>query len=198
MFLFSLKFHRLQRLLLNETMDVSSWNVGHVLKTAWKWSSWSLIWEQDGTNVSFTSDIHVLSSVISFIVLPTVPSPSSAVLLKVLTRWRKTCHSNVWRYLQVSLKRLCLHLNRRTCHGIGLLVHVYKLNCYVPARFTKTPWNNTLLFILEHYYGFQNFHCEQCLFVYFVFCFLSCLIFLFLGTHKSMIHAFMCKLSGLK
>ena len=66
MFLFSLKFRWLQHLLLNETMDISSWNVGHVLKTAWKWSSWSLIWEQDGTNVSFISHIHVrfLSSVI--------------------------------------------------------------------------------------------------------------------------------------
>ena len=46
MFLFSLKFRWLQRLLLNETMDISSWNVDHGLKTAWKWSSWSLIWEQ--------------------------------------------------------------------------------------------------------------------------------------------------------
>ena len=36
MFLFSLKFRSLQRLLLNETMDVSSSNVGHVLQTAWK------------------------------------------------------------------------------------------------------------------------------------------------------------------
>ena len=35
MFLFSLKFRWLQRLLLNETMDVSSWNVGHDLKTVW-------------------------------------------------------------------------------------------------------------------------------------------------------------------
>ena len=59
MFLFPLKFRWLQRLLLNETMDVSSWNVGHVLKTAWKWSSWSLIWEQDDTNVSLISHIHV-------------------------------------------------------------------------------------------------------------------------------------------
>ena len=59
MFLFSLKLLWLQRLLLNETMDVSSWNVGHVLKTAWKWSSWSLVWEQDGTNVSFISHIRV-------------------------------------------------------------------------------------------------------------------------------------------
>ena len=83
---FSLKFRWLQqRLLLNETMEASSWNVGHVLKTAWKWSSWSLIWEQDGTNVSFISHIQVrfLSCVISLIVLPTLPSPSSAVLLKV-------------------------------------------------------------------------------------------------------------------
>ena len=69
MFLFSLKFRWLQRLLLNETVDVSSWNVGHILKTAWKCSSWSLIWEQDGANVSFISHIHVrfLSSVISLI-----------------------------------------------------------------------------------------------------------------------------------
>ena len=60
MFLFSrLKNRRLQRLLLNETMDVSSWNVDHVLKTAWKWSSWSFIWEQDGTNVSFISHIRM-------------------------------------------------------------------------------------------------------------------------------------------
>ena len=81
----SLKFRWLQRLLLNETMDVSSWNVGHVLKTAWKWGSWSLIWEQDGTNVSFIPDIHVrfLSCVISVIVWPTLPSSSSAVLLKL-------------------------------------------------------------------------------------------------------------------
>ena len=89
MFLFSLKFGWLQRLLI-ETMDVSFWNVDHVLKTAWKLSSrncsistlfWSLIWEQDGTNVSFNSYIHVrfLSCVISVIVLPTFSSPSSAV-----------------------------------------------------------------------------------------------------------------------
>ena len=73
MFLFSLKLLWLQHLFLNETMDV--------LKTAWKWSSWSLIWEQDGTNVNFISHIHVrfLSSVSSLIVLPTLPSPSSAV-----------------------------------------------------------------------------------------------------------------------
>ena len=73
MFLFSLKFPWLQRL-LNETMDISSWNVDHVLKTAQKWSSWSLIWEQDGTNVSFISHIHVRfsSCVISLIVLPTL------------------------------------------------------------------------------------------------------------------------------
>ena len=94
MFLFSLKFPWLQRLLLSETMDVSSWNVSHVFKTAWKWSSWSLIWEQDGTNVSFISHIHVrfLSSVISLIVLPTLPSPSSAVLQSLLSFTKP--HSN--------------------------------------------------------------------------------------------------------
>ena len=83
MFLLSLENCWLRRLFQSETMDFSSWNVGHVLKTAWKWSSWSLIWEQDGTNVSFISHIHVrfLSCVISFIVLPTLPSPSSDVLL---------------------------------------------------------------------------------------------------------------------
>ena len=66
----SLKLRWPQRLPLNETKDVSSWNVGRVLKTAWKWSSWSLIWEQDGTNVSFISHIRVrfLSCVISLIV----------------------------------------------------------------------------------------------------------------------------------
>ena len=83
--LFSLKFRWLQRLFLNETMDVSSWNVGHVLKTAWKWSSWSLIWEQDAHIKChrFISDIHVrfLSIVIYLIVLPALPSSFSAVLL---------------------------------------------------------------------------------------------------------------------
>ena len=59
MFLFSLKFRRLQRLFLNENIVTISWNVCHVLKTAWKWSSWSLVWELDGTNVSFISHIHV-------------------------------------------------------------------------------------------------------------------------------------------
>ena len=84
MFLFSLKLLWLQRLLLNETMDASSWNVGHVLKTAWG-SSWSLIWGQDGTNISFISHnrVRFLSCVISLIVLSMLPSPSSAVFLKV-------------------------------------------------------------------------------------------------------------------
>ena len=60
MFLFSLKLLWFQCLLLNETMDVSSWNIGQILKTVLKqfWSSWSLIWEQNGTNVSYISDIH--------------------------------------------------------------------------------------------------------------------------------------------
>ena len=50
-------------------MNVSSWNVGHVLKTAWKWSSWRLIWYQDETNFSFISHIHVrfLSCVMSLL-----------------------------------------------------------------------------------------------------------------------------------
>ena len=83
--LFSLKFRWLQCLLLNEMMDVSSWNVGHVLKTAGKWSSWSLIQEQDGTlNASFIWDIHMsfLSHEISLTILPMLLSPSLAILLK--------------------------------------------------------------------------------------------------------------------
>ena len=65
-------------------MDISSWNVGHVWKTVCKWSSWSLIWEQDGTSVSYISHIqvHFLSSVINIISV-LFPSPSLAVLLKI-------------------------------------------------------------------------------------------------------------------
>ena len=53
-------------------------------KNGEKWGNWRLTRELDGTNVSFISHIHVrfLSSVISFIVLPTLPSLSSTVLLK--------------------------------------------------------------------------------------------------------------------
>ena len=72
----------------------SFWNVGHVLKTAWKWSSWSLIWAQDGTNVSFISHIHVhfLSCLISLIVLLTLPLLSSAVMcLKSILPQTKYC-----------------------------------------------------------------------------------------------------------
>ena len=54
MFLFSLKLLWLQHLLV-ETMDITSWDVGHVLKTGWKWSTWGLIWEQGGTNLIFIS-----------------------------------------------------------------------------------------------------------------------------------------------
>ena len=52
-------------------MLISSWNVSHILKTTWKWNSWSLIWEQDSTNASFISDIcmHFLSCVISLVLL---------------------------------------------------------------------------------------------------------------------------------
>ena len=93
-FLFSL-----QRLLLNETMDVSSWNVGNVSKTAWKWSS--LIWEQDGTNVSFISNSHMrfLSSVISLIVLATLSLPLSydcTSLLVLSPSWTFHVHGNLW------------------------------------------------------------------------------------------------------
>ena len=76
------------------------------------WSSWSPIWEQDGTNVSFISHIHVrfLSSAISLIVLPTLPSPSSAVLLKVpillSRRPRRSQHEEKLRLSRV--KRLFL------------------------------------------------------------------------------------------
>ena len=84
LFLFSLNFNFLQRLFLNEKIDVNSWNIDHVLQTTWKWSNRRLTREQDGTNVRFISHIHVrfLSCVISFIVLPTLPSSSSVVLLK--------------------------------------------------------------------------------------------------------------------
>ena len=113
MFLFLLKFPWLQRLLLNETMNVSSWNVGHVFKTAW--SSWSLIWEQDGRNVNFISHIHVhfLSSVISLIVLPTfsaivvtttTTTTTTTVRYRKLTWWLhyiKTARLN-WNKLLVS------------------------------------------------------------------------------------------------
>ena len=56
-----------RHLFLNkEVNDFSSWNVDHVSKTMWKWSSYqSLICEEDITNMSLISDIHVclLSSV---------------------------------------------------------------------------------------------------------------------------------------
>ena len=55
--LFTLPSTCLRRLLLNEKIEFSSWNVDCVLKTAWKWNSWSLI--RDGRNVSFISDFHV-------------------------------------------------------------------------------------------------------------------------------------------
>ena len=81
LFLFSLNFSCFQRLFLNEKVDVNSWlkywDVSHL--------------EQDGTNVSFISHIHVhfMSCVISFIVLPTLPSSSSAVLLRVGDFWKR-------------------------------------------------------------------------------------------------------------
>ena len=89
LFLFSLNFSCFQRLFINENIDVNSWNIDHVLQTTWKWSNWRLIREQDGTNLSFISHIHVrfLSCVISLIVLPTLSSSSSAVLLKVPNTW---------------------------------------------------------------------------------------------------------------
>ena len=85
LFLFSLKFNCLQRVFLNEKIDDNCWNIDHVLQTTWKWNNWRLTREQDGTNVSFiSSHIHVcfLSCVISLIVLPTLPSPSSTAFLK--------------------------------------------------------------------------------------------------------------------
>ena len=84
-FLFSLKFSWLRCVFLNEKIDDNCWNIDHVLQTTWKWSNWRLTREQDGTNVSLISHIHVrfLSCVISLIILPTLPSPSSAVLLKL-------------------------------------------------------------------------------------------------------------------
>ena len=82
MFLFPLKFRWIQRLLLNETMYVSSWNVGHILKTACKWSSWSLTPQMSALLCPIFTCF--LSSVISLIVSPTLPSPSSAVCLRSL------------------------------------------------------------------------------------------------------------------
>ena len=82
---FSLNFSCFKRVFLNEKIDDNSWNIDHVLQTTRKWSNWRLTREQDGTNVSFISHIHVrfLSCVISLIVLPTLPSSPSAVLLKL-------------------------------------------------------------------------------------------------------------------
>ena len=113
-FCFLVKFRWIQRLLLSETMDVSSWNVSHSFKAVWKWSSStelqrSVIWDQDLTNVSFISSIHVcfLSSVIrSLIGLPT-----SAVLLKVpyvlpkvWTRTRQIIHLLSLKYCGIKLE----------------------------------------------------------------------------------------------
>ena len=82
LFLFLLKFNCLQRVFLNEKIDDNCWNIDHVLQT-WKWSNWRLTREQDGTNVSLISHIHMrfLSCVISFIVLLMLPSLSSTVFL---------------------------------------------------------------------------------------------------------------------
>ena len=65
-FLLSLEFNCLQRVFLNEKID-DCWNIEHVLQTTWKWSNWRLTREQDGTNVSLISHIHVrfLSCVIA-------------------------------------------------------------------------------------------------------------------------------------
>ena len=82
MFLFSLKNRWLQRLLMNETMDVGSNEMS------------ATFWRQCGNGaveVSFESrmaqmssfPMHLLSSVISLIVLPTLPLPSWAVLLEL-------------------------------------------------------------------------------------------------------------------
>ena len=73
-----------QCVFLDEKIDNNCWNIDHVWQTTWKWSNWRLTREQDGTDVSLISHIHVrfLSCVISFIVLPTLPSPSSTVFLK--------------------------------------------------------------------------------------------------------------------
>ena len=87
-FYYMLKFRWLQHLLLNETMPL----ISH-LKTAWKWSSWSVVWEQDGTNACLFLVRYsraILSSVISLVVLPALPSLSLTVLLNVpmvLSNW---------------------------------------------------------------------------------------------------------------
>ena len=74
---------------LNEKIDDNCWNIDQVLQITSKWSNWRLIRrEQDGTNVSFISHIHVrfLSCVISFIILPKLLSPSSTAFLTSLLR----------------------------------------------------------------------------------------------------------------
>ena len=71
-FHFSMKFKCLQPVFLKKRIADNCWNIDQVLQTTWKWSNWRLTREQDGTNVSLISHIHVrfLSGVISFIVLP--------------------------------------------------------------------------------------------------------------------------------
>ena len=110
------KFLLLQCLLLNDTMLSSFWNVGPILNTAWKWSSWRLIWEQDGTNVSFISDIHLRF----LFVLPMLTWPSSAVLLKVpissaQLQWREIEHDDVTKqHLPVRMPKTNERTNSRT------------------------------------------------------------------------------------
>ena len=107
LFLFSLKFSCFQRLFLNKNIDDNSWNIDQVLQTTWKWSNWRLTREHDGMNIRFISRIHVcfLSCVISFIVLPTLPSSSLDVLLKLpITRhdWQEECarwKSLIWKQI---------------------------------------------------------------------------------------------------
>ena len=107
LFLVSLKFNCLQCVFLNEKIDDNCWNIDHVLQTTWKWSSWRLAREQDGANVTFISDIHVhfLSCVICFIVLPTLPSPSSTVFLRfpTISEVEKPLHTWLHSFLDRSL-----------------------------------------------------------------------------------------------
>ena len=78
-------------------MDVSSWNVGHALKTAWKWSSWSLLREQEGTKIrlhfrySPTSRALFVFCVDGVAVLPNVTVLPN--VCKFLAKWIKTSQS---------------------------------------------------------------------------------------------------------
>ena len=142
LFLFSLKFNWLQRVFLNEKIDDNCWNIDHVLQRTWKLSNWRLTRELDGTNVSLISHIHLrfLSCIISFIVLPKLPSPSSTVFLKFPSKsigkrsgWRRewcvevfnipTSTFSCYKLILYSLRR-----HRSTGSVTGTSISLYSFN----------------------------------------------------------------------